>query len=80
MSQASASAKQAVEQLGGSVTTVYYNSLGLRALLMPEWFEKKGRQIPQPARPTPKKRERYDSLGSLPPQVQLPEVQASAST
>ena len=42
VSQVSAKAKQAVEAMGGSVTTVYYNPLGMRALLRPEWFAHKG--------------------------------------
>lgn len=43
VSQASAKAKEAIEAKGGSVTTVYYNRLGLRALLQPDWFERKGK-------------------------------------
>ena len=67
VSQVSESAKQAIESKGGNVTTVYYNDLGLRALVSPEWFEKKGRQIPKAARPHPKKRGQWDTIGSLPP-------------
>ncbi|KAK9821444.1 hypothetical protein WJX81_008136 [Elliptochloris bilobata] len=37
VSQVSAAAREAVEAAGGRVTTVYYNELGLRALLRPEW-------------------------------------------
>ena len=51
MSQASASAVAAVQRAGGSVTTVYYNKLGLRALFKPEWFARKQRLLPLPARP-----------------------------
>ncbi|EIE19588.1 ribosomal protein L15, partial [Coccomyxa subellipsoidea C-169] len=51
VSQASASAVAAVERAGGSVTTVYYNKLGMRALLKPEWFARKERLLPRPARP-----------------------------
>ena len=42
VSQVSAKAKEIIEAKGGSVTTVYYNALGLRALLRPEWFARKG--------------------------------------
>ena len=63
------------KSLGGSVTTVYYNKLGLRALLMPEWFEKKGRLLPRPARPPPKKWDHYDTVGSLPPDRSVLEKQ-----
>lgn len=51
VSQASASAVAAVKRAGGSVTTVYYNALGLRALFKPEWFAAKRRLLPRPARP-----------------------------
>ncbi|KAH9329712.1 hypothetical protein KI387_001820 [Taxus chinensis] len=59
-------AKEAVESSGGSVRRVHYNRLGLRALLKPEWFEKKGRLLPRPARPPPKLRVKVDSIGRLP--------------
>ncbi|EEF40170.1 50S ribosomal protein L15 [Ricinus communis] len=59
-------AKQAVEAAGGSVRRVHYNKLGLRALLKPEWFEKKGRLLPKPARPPPKLKDKVDSIGRLP--------------
>lgn len=65
VSQVSKVAKAAVEAAGGSVTTVYYNELGLRALLRPEWFAKKGRLIPRPARPPPKLVGRFDEVGKL---------------
>ncbi len=67
VSQASAAAREAVEKAGGTVTTVYYNKLGIRALLKPESFLKKGRLIPRPARPPAKLVRRFDSLGCLPP-------------
>ena len=63
----SAPAREAIERAGGSVTTVYYNELGLRALLRPEWFEKKGRLLPRAARPPPKLVGRFDVTGELPP-------------
>lgn len=56
----------AVEAAGGSVRKVYYNKLGFRALLKPEWFAKKGRLLPRPARPPPKQRDKVDSIGRLP--------------
>jgi large subunit ribosomal protein L15 len=64
---ASTSARAAVEAAGGKLTSVYYNDLGMRALLRPEWFEKKGRVLPRPARPPPKLAPRFDAVGELPP-------------
>jgi large subunit ribosomal protein L15 len=64
---ASSAAREAIEKAGGSVTTVYYNKLGLRALTQPEWFDKKGRVLPRPARPPPKLAARFDVRGDLPP-------------
>ncbi|KAH6766335.1 Ribosomal protein L18e/L15 superfamily protein [Perilla frutescens var. hirtella] len=58
--------KAAVEAAGGSVRRVYYNKLGFRALLKPEWFEKKGRLLPKAARPPPKLSDKVDSIGRLP--------------
>nr|CAD1838669.1 unnamed protein product [Ananas comosus var. bracteatus] len=49
-----------------SVRKVYYNKLGFRALLKPEWFAKKGRLLPKAARPPPKQRDKVDSIGRLP--------------
>ena len=72
VSQASAAAREAIERAGGSVTTVYYNKLGLRALLQPDWFAKKGRLLPRPARPPPKLAPRFDAVGELPPRTALP--------
>lgn len=66
-------AKLAIEAAGGSVKRVHYNHLGLRALLTPEWFEKKGRLLPVSARPAPRLRERIDVVGRLPaPATSLP--------
>ncbi|KAJ4804667.1 hypothetical protein LUZ62_017233 [Rhynchospora pubera] len=59
-------AKAAVEETGGSVRKVYYNKLGFKALLKPEWFEKKGRLLPKAARPPPKQLDKVDSVGRLP--------------
>ncbi|CAN6438989.1 unnamed protein product [Victoria cruziana] len=66
VSRVTVRAKEAVEAAGGSVRKVYYNELGLRALLKPEWFDKKGRLLPRPARPPPKQRDKVDSIGRLP--------------
>ena len=77
VSDVSDAAKAAIERCGGSVKTVYYNRLGLRALFMPDWFEKKGRLLPRPARPPPKKCDKYDSVGSLPPDRSQPAQEAT---
>ncbi|KAG6475428.1 50S ribosomal protein L15-like [Zingiber officinale] len=66
VSRVTVRAKAAVEATGGSVRKVHYNKLGLRALLKPEWFEKKGRLLPKAARPPPKQRDKVDSVGRLP--------------
>lgn len=70
-------AREAIAKAGGSVTTVYYNKLGLRALTMPEWFAKKGRLLPRAARCPPKLEGKFDRLGELPPKREV--VQASAA-
>ncbi|KAJ0976545.1 hypothetical protein J5N97_012019 [Dioscorea zingiberensis] len=66
VTRVTARAKEAVEAAGGSVRKVYYNKLGFRALLKPEWFEKKGRLLPKAARPPPKQQDKVDSIGRLP--------------
>ena len=66
VSRVSQKAKAAVEAAGGSVTRVHYTRLGLKALTKPEWFEKKGRLLPRPARPTPKILPQVDEIGRLP--------------
>ncbi|XP_020089629.1 uncharacterized protein LOC109711120 [Ananas comosus] len=66
VSRVTVRAKAAVEAAGGSVRKVYYNKLGFRALLKPEWFAKKGRLLPKAARPPPKQRDKVDSIGRLP--------------
>lgn len=73
VSEASDSARKAVQAAGGSVTTVYYNQLGLRALLTPDWFAQKGRLLPRAARPPAKVGARYDEIGELPPRTALPQ-------
>jgi len=66
VSRVTVRAKEAVEAAGGSVRRVHYNKLGFRALLKPEWFEKKGRLLPKAARPPPKLKDKVDSIGRLP--------------
>eukprot|EP00890_Picochlorum_soloecismus_P006168 jgi/Picsp_1/6552/NSC_03895-R1_protein len=64
VSQSSKAAREAIEKAGGKVTTVYYNKLGLRAHLLPDWFEKKGRLLPRPAKPPPKLADKFDQVGN----------------
>ncbi|CAB4290219.1 unnamed protein product [Prunus armeniaca] len=66
VSRVTVRAKEAIEAAGGSVRRVYYNKLGFRALLKPEWFEKKGRLLPKAARPSLKQKDKVDSIGRLP--------------
>ncbi|CAI5458997.1 unnamed protein product [Closterium sp. Yama58-4] len=68
VSRASESVRRAVEAAGGKVTRVHYNALGLRALLKPQWFAKKGRLLPRPARPPPRILQLglVDAIGTLP--------------
>eukprot|EP00803_Ostreobium_quekettii_P001971 evm.model.scf_3032.2 EVM.evm.TU.scf_3032.2 scf_3032:8000-10035(+) len=71
VSKCSRSAREAVEKAGGTVTSVYYNKLGLRALLKPEAFVPKGRLLPSPVRAIPvKHKAAYDAIGQIPPDVQ----------
>jgi large subunit ribosomal protein L15 len=72
-------AKAAIEGAGGSVTKVYYNKLGLRALLKPDWFAAKGRLLPRSARPPPKLERRFDRIGALPPNTELPQQRQAAA-
>ncbi|BGP01257.1 YmL10 [Rhodotorula toruloides] len=51
VSKASESAIKAVEKLGGTVISRYYNRLTLRALVRPDMFIKKGKKIPRNADP-----------------------------
>lgn len=60
VTEVSQGAKASVVAAGGKATTVYYNRLGLRALLRPDKYEKKGRALPRPAKPPPRLRERFD--------------------
>ncbi|CAN6567630.1 unnamed protein product [Malus baccata var. baccata] len=66
VSRVTVRAKEAVEAAGGSVRRVYYNKLGFRALLKPEWFDKKGRLLPKAARPPLKQKDEVDGSGRLP--------------
>ena len=56
-------AKAIIEALGGSVTKVHYNRLGIRALLKPHKFP---RGLPKPARTPPRLRGKVDRQGTLP--------------
>ncbi|RXI09139.1 hypothetical protein DVH24_023300 [Malus domestica] len=66
VSRVTVRSKEAVEAAGGSVRRVYYNKLGFRALLKPEWFDKKGRLLPKAARPPLKQKDEVDGSGRLP--------------
>jgi hypothetical protein len=66
--------RRIVEAAGGSVTTVYYTRLGLRALLKPENFEKQGRQLPRGVRAIPPKwAHLFDTVGAVPPVREVPQ-------
>ncbi|XP_065875870.1 uncharacterized protein [Euphorbia lathyris] len=81
VSRVTVRAKQTVEAAGGTVRRVHYNELGFRALLKPEWFEKKGRLLPKAARPPPKLKDKVDSIGRLPaPTKPIPFYVESASS
>ena len=74
ISRASNAAIEAVENVGGEVTTVHYNRLALRALLKPEKFD----IIPRRARPPPRLMQYYtdhEKRGYLSPEKQLQKVQ-----
>jgi large subunit ribosomal protein L15 len=74
-----------VAAAGGTVTTVHYNCLSLRALLKPERFEGAPGQpalLPRPAAPPPKLRGRVDAIGGLPagaPHTPLPRAEAAVA-
>jgi large subunit ribosomal protein L15 len=51
VTRASQSAIDSIEKCGGTITSVYYNRLGLRVLLKPEKFDG---PLPKRARPPPK--------------------------
>ena len=60
-------ARDAIEAAGGRVTKTFYNTLGMRAVLLPEWFTKKGRLLPRAVQMVPyKKQWRFDATGTIP--------------
>lgn len=70
VSRASVGAIDAIEAVGGDVTSVHYNKLALRALLKPHKFD----ILPKRARPPPRLLTYYRSFknrGYLSPQVQM---------
>lgn len=71
VSRASTQAIEAVEAIGGEVTTVHYNRLALRALLKPDKFA----ILPKFARPPPKWQSYYtnwdENRGYLSVQAQM---------
>lgn len=76
VSRASKSAINAIETAGGTVTTIHYNRLALRALLRPEKFinGEGPTQFPRQARPPPKLQPYYTNWknrGYLNPAVQM---------
>ncbi|CCE61145.1 hypothetical protein TPHA_0A00600 [Tetrapisispora phaffii CBS 4417] len=54
-SRASEKAIEAIEKAGGEFTAKYFNKLGLRAHLSPDWFLEKRGRLPLPARPIKRK-------------------------
>lgn len=60
-------ARQVIEAAGGRVSRTFYNTLGMRAVLIPKWFEKKGRLLPRAVQMVPyKKQWRFERTGSIP--------------
>jgi large subunit ribosomal protein L15 len=78
VSAASSHAKGLVEAAGGSVATVYFNALGLRALLRPGWPEAIGRRPPGPASPPPKRAARFERVGVVPEYAEMCAAAAEA--
>ena len=76
VSRVSAAAKEAIEKNGGSVVTVHYNRLGLRALFYPQKF-KYG--LPKPARAPPWLVGKVDRVGTLPAPAPREAASAEAS-
>lgn len=60
-SKATVEAINAIEKSGGEFTARYFNRLGLRAHLYPDWFLEKRGRIPLQARPTRRKDIEYYS-------------------
>lgn len=72
VSKCSLKAEEAIERNGGTVRLVYYDKTGLRGLLKPEAYLKKGLMIPEPARYIPaKRRPAYDFPGDTLPDTAL---------
>jgi len=72
IARASRSAIEALEAVGGSVTTVHYNRLALRVLMKPKRYENK--IVPKQAKPPPKRLSyytSYDNRGYLSLEKQL---------
>jgi len=63
LTASSAEAKLAVQKAGGSVTTVYYSKIGLRYIINPEKWIKKGRLVPKAVEPPAIYQHRYDTFG-----------------
>lgn len=63
-SKATVDAIAAIESSGGEFTARYFNRLGLRAHLSPEWFLEKRGRLPLQARPTRRKDIEYYSNDS----------------
>ena len=86
VSAASGPAREALASAGGSLRTVYYNRLGLRALLKPEAFDVETREggvvrvLPRPARPPPRLAGKYDVTGELPPRREIQPPPGGGST
>jgi len=71
VSAVSERAKEIVEAAGGTVSTVYFNALGLRALLRPDGTAIASRvRPPGPANPPPKKASRFEKVGVVPEYAQ----------
>ena len=71
---ATSEAIKAIERAGGSISTVYYSRLALRAVLKPDRILAKGQLLPRPSLPPPKlmsslylKEEKRGYLNSLQP-------------
>jgi large subunit ribosomal protein L15 len=72
VNRASAAAIAAIEDAGGTVTTIHLNKLALRVVMRPEKYE--GKLVPKRARPKPKMQPYYTSYnkrGYLHPAIQL---------
>lgn len=78
VSRASDKAIRRIEEVGGTVTSVYHSPLALRALLKPHKFD----FLPKAPRPKPKQMKYYvddSKRGYLSRHVQLRDLKASAA-